>query len=362
MPPLSPDEFEALKSDIRDRGILIPIEVDEDRNILDGHHRCRAWEELRAEGAELPDYPRVVRAGMTEAQKRNHIRALNIVRRQLSSEQRRELWAAMRADGMTYEEIANETGVGETTVRRAVPPNGGTQPAAVTGKDGKRYPPKKKRKPKPTAPPAAPPVSVYAGSDEGEGKAALAARRKLETPTAASQPVQVTIFSSESEEYYTPPQYVNAAREVMGGIDLDPASHSKPQEWIEAKFYLTTKDDGLTHPWYGRVWLNPPYGKEGGGSSQERWSQKLIAEYRAGNVTEAVLLVKAAMGYNWFEELWWNWPTCFAKERISFIRPDGDSSGQSKMGTAFIYLGHNVGKFTEVFRQFGRVIMPDNDE
>lgn len=177
--------------------------------------------------------------------------------------------------------------------------------------------------------------------------------------SGASQQVQVTIFSHESEEYYTPARYVEAAREVMGVIDLDPASCERAQEWIGAETFYTVADDGLKRRWLGRIWLNPPYSKTGNRSNQDIWSAQLIEQYRAGNVTEAILLVKSAMGYKWFENLWCSWPTCFARKRISFIRSNGDDKGQSKMGTAFLYLGQNVERFVEVFRQFGRVILPE---
>jgi len=177
--------------------------------------------------------------------------------------------------------------------------------------------------------------------------------------TNARQEVAVTIFSSETNEYYTPPQYVEAAREVMGSIDLDPASNETAQQWIKADAYFTPSDDGLSQFWHGCVWLNPPYGTDGGESNQGKWAQRLIEEYQAGRVSAGVLLVKAALGYNWFEALWYDWPVCFARERISFIKADGSSDGQSKQGTAFFYFGPDVERFAEVFRQFGRVIMPE---
>lgn len=302
MPELSQADYLALKQDIAERGIQIPIEIDRSGNILDGHHRLRAWKELRAEGWNLQDkYPRVVRLFETEEQKRNHIRALNILRRHLTREQLEEQWAAMRQDGMSYRQIAEASGVSHQTVMRATGPNGPVQPPAVVGKDGK------KRSPTKPKPPAAPIASFFVGTDEDEEKAKLKANKIADTGSeGASQPVHTTMFSSETNEYYTPPEYVEAARVVMGGIDLDPASHEKAQDWIRADTFYTIADDGLNKPWSGRVWLNPPYGKEGNDSNQEIWSQHLIAEYKQGGVTEAVLLVKAALGYNWFENLWWD--------------------------------------------------------
>ena len=86
MPPLTADEYAELKSDIQQRGVMVPVEYDEEGNILDGHHRIQICEELG-----ITDFPKVIRTGMTEAEKRTHARKLNMARRQLNQEQRREL-------------------------------------------------------------------------------------------------------------------------------------------------------------------------------------------------------------------------------------------------------------------------------
>lgn len=86
MPDLSPEDYAELKSDIAVRGVQVPVEYDEADNILDGHHRVKACKELG-----VTDWPRVVRVGMTEEQKREHARKLNMARRHLTREQRQEL-------------------------------------------------------------------------------------------------------------------------------------------------------------------------------------------------------------------------------------------------------------------------------
>jgi len=150
--PLTPEEYEALKRDICERGrVLVPVELDDAGRVLDGHHRIRAWQELREEGVEIAEYPTITRFAMTEEQKRNHVRALNLLRRQLSPEQRNSTIAAMRADGMTLEAIGKVAGVDTETVRRNL--SNGTfanakvkVPDRIIGKDGKVRPTRYQRR------------------------------------------------------------------------------------------------------------------------------------------------------------------------------------------------------------------------
>ena len=86
MPELTAEEYAELKADIASRGVMIPIEYDEAGNVLDGYHRLRICGELG-----IKDYPRVIRAGMTEAEKLTHARKLNLARRHLTNKQRRTL-------------------------------------------------------------------------------------------------------------------------------------------------------------------------------------------------------------------------------------------------------------------------------
>ena len=150
MPNLSEEEFQALKADIALHGVLVPVEKDEQGNILDGHHRDRAWRELRAEGVKIDPYPVLVRAGLTENEKRNHARSLNILRRHLSKEQRDEQINAMHNDGMSARNIANVIGVAPNTVLNSLDKSGVQicTPEKVLGRDGKSYPASKPRAPK----------------------------------------------------------------------------------------------------------------------------------------------------------------------------------------------------------------------
>ncbi|HYU73392.1 MAG TPA: DNA N-6-adenine-methyltransferase [Ktedonobacteraceae bacterium] len=162
---------------------------------------------------------------------------------------------------------------------------------------------------------------------------------------------------SKSVEWYTPTLYIKAAREVMNGIiELDPASCEIANRVVQASRYYDIKINGLLQPWKARsLWLNPPYGRgDGNRSNQEIWTCKLIAEYEAGNVEEAILLVNAATDTGWFQRLW-RYSICFVKQRIDFYTSEGSLGGPTH-GSVFVYFGPRTERFSEVFSQFGHVI------
>lgn len=180
------------------------------------------------------------------------------------------------------------------------------------------------------------------------------------------QRMNVTVFSNESNEWYTPAWVTARAADVMGNIDLDPASSTVAQmiqcadEWYGLDHPDESRRDGLAVEWHGCVWLNPPYGRSEDGHNAGLWSRKLINEWKAGRVDSGILLVKAALGYNWFEELWRKLPVCFLRDRLSFVRPDGKDDGQSKQATALFYVGSDIEQFSGVFSKYGRIVLPDS--
>jgi DNA adenine methylase len=102
MPSYTPEQFAELKEDIRQHGVLQPIEFDTDGNLLDGHHRFRAFSELIAEGCDLPMFDRVTRQFDSEEDKIAHVLSLNVRRRHLTPPQISELCGKLRLPPFNY--------------------------------------------------------------------------------------------------------------------------------------------------------------------------------------------------------------------------------------------------------------------
>lgn len=137
---LTDAEFQALKESIRTQGVLVPVELDERGDILDGHHRVRAWNELKAEGVPLADYPRIIRPNMNEDAKEGHVRTLNTLRRHLSKDEYAAKYAELRSQGMSLRQIAEATNTPLKTVHRTLQGVSYDTPETINGKDGKTYP------------------------------------------------------------------------------------------------------------------------------------------------------------------------------------------------------------------------------
>lgn len=134
-PNLTADEMDALTSDIRDRGIMVPVEVDENGDILDGHHRAMIADSLGIE------YPKVVRAGWSEDQKLVHVVALNAHRRQLSAVERADVVGRLRQERLSTRAIAKAVGTSEATVRRDLSiATSDAMPDTISTSDGRTYP------------------------------------------------------------------------------------------------------------------------------------------------------------------------------------------------------------------------------
>jgi len=165
---------------------------------------------------------------------------------------------------------------------------------------------------------------------------------------------KVTVHVSNNSgkyEWYTPKKYIDAAREVMGSIDLDPASSEIGNKVIQAVKIYTEQDSGLVHNWYGNVWMNPPYNN----SLVTDFTKKLTEELP--HIGQACVLVNNASETRWFQNYIFSHcdAICFVRGRIKFLDINGEATGSSLQGQVIAYFGPNTYKFVEVFKQFGKV-------
>lgn len=169
-----------------------------------------------------------------------------------------------------------------------------------------------------------------------------------------------------SNEWFTPPHILERARRVLKRIDVDPASCAKANTYVQAERYYTAEDNGLMQPWYGNVWLNPPYGRirpEMTGSNFS-WGpaflQKLRASYECGDVQQAIALIMGNSCFSpWFKPFW-QYLLCFHSGHLEFLRPDGTTS-KNGFGTIFLYMGDNTQGFIEEFEPLGTIVTSQVD-
>ncbi len=166
-------------------------------------------------------------------------------------------------------------------------------------------------------------------------------------------------MSTQTSEWDTRPKYIEAARLVMGGIGLDPASCAAANEIVKATCYYTKEQNGLERPWFGKVWLNPPYGRTAnmqarGQSLIRRFTDKAVSAYQSGDIEQAIILATAEINAKWFQALA-GFLICIPDHRVSFIVPEKLDKYSQMFGTTFVYLGQQESRFVEIFGQFGGV-------
>jgi phage N-6-adenine-methyltransferase len=306
-PLIEGDEFDKLVDDIKTNGLLNPIVLYEGK-ILDGRNRFNACLEAGIQPLFVEydgDSPL------------NHVVSLNLTRRHLSESQR----ALVGAKLSTIKHGGNRQDVDlrlETSIDDA------SQLLNIS------------------------PSSI----DKAKRVLKLAPQEDIEaiekgemTVNRAVNNLIVTKYTG-NEEWYTPKKYIDMAREVLGRIDIDPASNPFANQVVQATTYYTKEDDGLTKEWRGKMWLNPPY-------------SSIIAEFinkTCNSDVEAIVLTNNSTDTKWFAQAANNCDAiCFTYGRINFY-DDTDKKSSPTNGQAFFYFGDNVNKFNQVFKEIGFVV------
>jgi phage N-6-adenine-methyltransferase len=150
------------------------------------------------------------------------------------------------------------------------------------------------------------------------------------------------MMSSRSDEWHTPPSIIDRVRTALLDIDLDPCADAERK--VPAAQHFTSEDDGLSRPWSGRVFMNPPYGDAISG-----WIDKLAVEVARGDVTEAVSLLPSRTDTGWWSRVPGD-VVCFVTGRLRFSGAD-----PAPFPSAVVYVGGSPDRFIAAFADAGLI-------
>lgn len=180
----------------------------------------------------------------------------------------------------------------------------------------------------------------------------------------------------DSPEWYTPSPFVEAARQVMGSIDLDPASHEEANLTVKAGAFFTAENNGLTLRWWGNVFVNPPGGKGPGGKPLvPAFWKHMMKEYADGNFDQAIWIGYSLEQLQTLQRVSFksplNFPLCIPHRRIAFVENEAKKAARIEKLIAqgkdpnkasgpshsnyICYLGERREDFSRIFSRFGQV-------
>lgn len=356
IPPLSESEFTQLEKNILEHGCRDPLVIwktSEGNVLLDGHNRyaictkhglgyqTKAMElESKEQALEWIDKNQIGRRNL-------HPEAFKLILGRIYNRtksthggNRGNQHTAPKGQNVTLPDTAKELGeqhnVSDRTVKRA-----GKAEEAVRGS--------------PLEP------AVLAGEARLNEAAELAtAMREIEpeaktyTLDEAREKVKPHVaHNSGNNEWYTPPEYIDAARRAMGSIDTDPASSEIANKTVGANIFFTKETNGLAQKWHGNVWMNPPYAQP----LISDFSRAITDKFTDGEISQACVLVNNATETQWFQYMLNEaCAVCFTRGRVRFLDVHGNPGGAPLQGQAVLYFGDRVDEFTDAFSRFGSVL------
>jgi hypothetical protein len=167
-------------------------------------------------------------------------------------------------------------------------------------------------------------------------------------------------INSQSQEWGTPSNYVDAVREFFGGeIDLDPCSnqYSIVKATVE---YRLPKHDGLKDSWnFRRIYVNPPYGLDRKRATGiKNWLYRCAVAHKSYGAEVLALVPVATNTGHWKKYVFGKARSiCFLYDtRLKFL-VNGENGGKgAPMSCAMIYWGTDHERFTSIFLKFGAVL------
>ncbi|MFB2876878.1 hypothetical protein [Floridanema aerugineum] len=178
---------------------------------------------------------------------------------------------------------------------------------------------------------------------------------------------------SNSNEHFTPDWLLDAVREVLGSIDLDPASCEEANKRVNAQMFYDADSCGvgaLGLDWDSRevneagqlvvkpanVFCNPPGGKVANKSQIKLFWNKLIEQVEKGNIRHALFLafsVEALQStQKKTDKAMLDFPGCMFKDRVAYVQPGGSIAKSPPHSSSIIYIPGTFDATDRFFRVF----------
>ena len=137
--------------------------------------------------------------------------------------------------------------------------------------------------------------------------------------------------SSGNNSWETPADLAEALSAAVGGFDLDPCASTRDRRKarVKAKILLTEADDGLSVPWRGRCFVNPPYGR---GVSE--WMRKCFEEAQRGCIVVGLIPARPDSRY-WHEYIAQRGDVFMLRGRLKF----GDGANSAPFPSCVVVWG-----------------------
>jgi len=166
---------------------------------------------------------------------------------------------------------------------------------------------------------------------------------------------------SDKDTWQTPTETVKDFADAVGGFDLDPCAGKDTNIGEIANYRLEDGKDGLKLPWFGKVFINPPF------SFKVEWLEKLERELESDRVEFAIMLTPDGTD----TKSWWHKYIaenaeyiCFRFGRLDYVDPDpnpDDDSGAT-FGTAFSVYGVPPDDLLKVLQEKGHLVKTVSDD
>lgn len=179
--------------------------------------------------------------------------------------------------------------------------------------------------------------------------------------------------SSATDRWYTPLPIIGLGQRVLGPIDLDPASDVFGNSRVRAAKFYDERADGLSQPWAGTIWCNPPGGVRVDPRARSNrkvsnaglhW-RRLIATRESGHLTHAIFVAFSLELLQRTQRPGQlscaDFVCLLPRERVAYDGPDGEPGADPTHASAIVYVPGTVNRtraFASAARALGTVIAP----